>query len=48
MAAQFGMNLQARQDMTLNLRGWLLAVALSLWAIATYAAGEVTVYKDAT
>jgi hypothetical protein len=34
--------------MTLNFRGLLLAVALSIWAIATYAAGEVTVYKDGT
>ena len=34
--------------MRMNLRVLLLAAALSLWAMVTYAAGDVTVYKDAT
>jgi hypothetical protein len=32
----------------MNLRVLLLAAVLSLWAMATYAAESVTVYKDAT
>lgn len=34
--------------MRTNLRVMLLAAVLSLWAMATYATEDVTVYKDAT
>jgi hypothetical protein len=34
--------------MEINFRGLLLAAALSLFAMAAFAAGDVIVYKDAT
>jgi hypothetical protein len=34
--------------MRTNLRAMLLAAVLSLWAMAAYAAEDITVYKDAT
>lgn len=45
---QAELNLQSRQGMGMNLRGFLLAAALSLWAMAACAADDVIVYKDAT
>jgi len=36
------------QETAMKLRVLLLAAALSLWAMATYAADDITVYKDPT
>lgn len=42
------LNFQASRKMEINFRGLLLAAALSLCAMAAFAAGDVVVYKDAT